>query len=238
MLQAMAIRRSSWFEEDLYNLGGSGDMQSIVKKVLYLFIIITFITALLTLVGIAYVWFISKSNNDLPYLKWLIGLTVVEIVSVVVLIGKKGIHYLPEIRIDKNKEDTYEFMEKFISIGTSACIVSNRASWLTSNDKLINILKKKIDSGLSVDLITAKEIPIAIREKLKGVNFFIIKDNFVPEARFTLINSERSGAEKLAISRGVHPNHEISIFDNSSGPQIIAMAKDIIRNTKELSNAE
>jgi hypothetical protein len=51
-----------------------------------------------------------------------------------------------------------------------------------------------------------------------------------------LVNAGRSGAERLAIARGTHPNHEITIFDNSSGPQIIALAKDIIRRTKALSD--
>jgi len=39
----------------------------------------------------------------------------------------------------------------------------------------------------------------------------------------------------LAIARGSHPDHEITIFDNNSGPQIVAMAKDIIRKSKALS---
>ena len=76
-----------------------------------------------------------------------------------------------------------------------------------------------------------------LREKLNGASFIVTKESVSPEARFTLVNGDRSGAEKLAIARGVHPDHEITIFDNNSGPQIIAMAKDIIRKSKELSNA-
>ncbi len=51
------------------------------------------------------------------------------------------------------------------------------------------------------------------------------------------MNGDRSGAEKLAIARGVHPEHEITIFDSNSGPQIIAMAKDIIRKSRALAHA-
>ncbi|EMS71228.1 hypothetical protein [Ruminiclostridium cellobioparum] len=212
-------------------------MQKLVRTVLYLFTGITIATALLTLIGIGYVWFVSDIK-DLPYLKWLIGVTVVEIASVVLLIGKKGLRYLPETRTDKKKEDTIDFMEKFISTGTNATIISNRASWLISNDKLIKVLKSKIDSGLKIEIITTTEISQQCKEKLNGCSFYVINDNVVPEARFTLVNGDRSGAEKLAIARGVHPEHEFTVFDNNSGPQIIAMAKDIIKKSKELSNVK
>ncbi len=72
---------------------------------------------------------------------------------------------------------------------------------------------------------------------MKGASFIVTNENTLPEARFTLVNGDRSGAEKLAIARGVHPDHVITIFDNNSGPQIIAMAKDIIRKSKKLSDA-
>jgi hypothetical protein len=69
------------------------------------------------------------------------------------------------------------------------------------------------------------------------VIFYTTGEDSPPEARFTLVNGHRSGAEKLAIARGGHPEHEITIFDNNSGPQIIAMAKDIIRKSKALAHA-
>lgn len=106
-----------------------------------------------------------------------------------------------------------------------------------SDDKLISILQSKIEKGTRIEIITPNEVPEALRKKLNGASFIVTKENVSPEARFTLVNGDRSGAEKLAIARGVHPDHEITIFDNNSGPQIIAMAKDIIRKSKELANA-
>ena len=53
----------------------------------------------------------------------------------------------------------------------------------------------------------------------------------------TLINSNRSGSERLAIAKGIYPEHEITIFDSYSGPQIIGMAKDIIRKSERIANA-
>lgn len=150
---------------------------------------------------------------------------------------KKGLKYLPDTQTDKEPKDTLKFMESFISTGTSATIVSNRVSWLAGDDKLISILQSKIEKGTRIEIITPNEVPEALKEKLNGASFIVTRENVSPEARFTLVNGDRSGAEKLAIARGVHPDHEITIFDNNSGPQIIAMAKDIIRKSKELVNA-
>jgi hypothetical protein len=193
--------------------------------------LITGLTAILTLSGVAYLWFF-KRTDELPYLHWLLVTVILEIVSFIVIFAKKGFKYLPEIRINKNQKKTLEFMEQFISMGTSATIVSNRVSWLASNENLISILKQKIDSGIRIEIITPNEVAQSLREKLTGANFIVTGEHSAPEARFTLINGDRSGSEKLAIAQGVHPEHEITIFDNYSGPQIIAMAKDIVRKSK------
>jgi len=88
--------------------------------------------------------------------------------------------------------------------------------------------------GTRFEILTVQAVDPALKKKLQdtGVRFFLVKDDVVPEARFTLVNADRSGAEKLAIARGTHPNHEITVFDNSSGPQIIGLAKDIVRKSK------
>jgi hypothetical protein len=211
-------------------------MQTLVKRTLYTFLWITGVTALLALAGVIYIWFISESKN-LPYLEWLVAVVIVEICAVVLLLAKKGLKYLPESRTDNNPDDTAKFMQDFISTGTSATIVSNRVSWLAQNQNLIDILRKKLKAGTRIEIITPQDLPNEFREQLPGVSFVVTNDSIPPEARFTLINGDRSGAEKLAIARGIHPEHEITIFDNNSGPQIIAMARDVIRKSRGLANA-
>lgn len=210
-------------------------MQKIVKHTLYLFLWITGLTALITLAGIGYIWFSGKT--ELPHLELLITSVIVEMVAVVLMLAKKGMKYLPDTQIDKEPKDTLEFMENFISTGTSATIVSNRVSWLAGNQSLISVLQSKIDSGIRIEIITPKEVSQSLKENLQGATFIVTNEELSPEARFTLVNGDRGGAEKLAIARGIHPEHEITVFDNNSGPQIIAMAKDIIRKSKKLSNA-
>ncbi|WP_347990122.1 hypothetical protein [Methylomonas sp. AM2-LC] len=212
-------------------------MQSLVKHTLYLFLWITGLTAAMTLAGIGYVWFFPDAK-ELPHLEWLIGSVIVEIITVILMLAKKGMKYLPDTQTDKVPKDTLKFMQDFISTGTSATVVSNRVSWLAGNDNLISILRSKIENGTRIEIITPREVSEALKENLNGASFIVTNESTSPEARFTLVNGDRSGAEKLAIARGVHPDHEITIFDNDSGPQIIAMAKDIIRKSKELANAQ
>ena len=95
----------------------------------------------------------------------------------------------------------------------------------------------KIDGGVRIEIITPDEVSEELQERLTGASFIVTNETVNPESRFTLVNGDRSGSEKLAIAKGVHPEHEITIFDSTSGPQIIAMAKDIIRKSKELSDA-
>lgn len=210
-------------------------MQSLIKNTLYVFLWITGGTALLVFIGLGYIWFINP-GSDLPYLSWLAALIIPEVVGIVLLVARKGLKYLPEVQTDKTSDQTLKFMEEFISAGSSATIVSNRVSWLTGQTALVRLLKQKIDSGLRIEIITPQPVRNDIRDALAGASFIVTNDDLPPEARFTLINGDRSGAELLAIARGAHPNHEITIFDNNSGPQIIAMAKDVIRKSKVLAN--
>jgi len=212
-------------------------MYNIVKHTLYTFLAITFLSAILVIVGLCYLWFVNDKAT-MPNLDYLMGLVLVEVIAVIIVLAKKGLKYLPEIQTDKDQKDTLAFMRKFISTGSSATIVSNRASWLARNEELVSVLKAKIDQGIRVEIITPKSIEDDFKNKLSGAIFIVTGETISPESRFTLLNGERTGSERLAIARGVHPYHEITIFDNSSGPQIIAMAKDIIRKSKAIANAE
>lgn len=221
-----------------------GDMQSIIKVTLYSFVRITILTALLAIGGIIYTWTTIYPDETetqvvqfftLPYLKELVALCLLEIIGVVILFVKSGFKYIPQIKNNSNVDETLIFMKEFIGIGTSATIVSNRVSWLIKNESLLKILNQKIEDGIKLEIITPSEVSHQIKSSIVGAIFIVTNENLPPEARFTLINGDRTGCEKLAIAKGVHPEHEITIFDHNSGPQIIAMAKDIIFKSKELA---
>lgn len=216
-------------------------MLKIVKIALYVFITIFVLTTLLALVGLGYLWFSSEADGraDLPYLGCLVTAIILEVIAVVIVLAKKGFKYLPDVKNHKTEAVTLSFMKDFVTSGSTVQIVSSRLSWIRNSQELMDAIKKKSIEGASVEVITPKPVEDDIRKDLEqaGICFFVTNEGTAPEARFTLVNGNRSGAERLAIARGSHPDHEVTIFDNHSGPQIIGMAKDIIRKSKGIANA-
>ena len=204
-------------------------MTGIIKVYLYVFLAVFVLTALLCLGGFVRLWFFSP-GEDLPYLRWLAGTLIVELVGIVFAFAKRAFRYFPTTISNKTPEETAAFMADFISKGTSVTIVSNRAGWLVSSPDLLKVIESTCGRGTQMTIILRSEFPEQLRDRLKalGVRLIVTGDQMSPEARFTLINAHRSGAERLAIARGTHPAHQITIFDNDSGPEIIGLAKDII----------
>lgn len=216
-------------------------MLSIIKMTLYVFIFIVIATAILVIAGLAYLWFFTniKPKPELPYLSGLVTALILEVITVVIMLAKKGFRYLPEVEHHKKEVDTLEFMFRFISGGSTVQIVSSRLAWIKNSPNLLEKVVDLANKGAAVEIFTPAEVAADIRMPLlkSGVKFYVTGDKIGPEARFTLINGNRGGAERLAIARGSHPDHEVTIFDNNSGPQIIGMAKDIIRKSKDCAIA-
>jgi len=216
-------------------------MLKLVIATLYVFIAIVGATALLVLSGLAYLWFFpaESARSDLPYLGGLVTALILEVVAVVLTLARKGFKYLPHVEYHKEEPKTLDFMRRFVASGSTVQIVSSRLAWIKNSPDLIQEVSNKAKGGTLVEIITPREVDEDIRGPLSeaGVRFFVTGEHIPPEARFTLINGNRSGAERLAIARGSHPEHEVTIFDNNSGPQIIGMAKDVIRKSKELASA-
>jgi hypothetical protein len=208
-------------------------MPTVLHRILWIFLVIFGLTATLTISGLVYLWFINP-KADMPYLRWLLSIVIAEVVGTIILFAKQGFRYIPDVRKDKNRAETSKFMGDFISHGSSVTIVSNRLAWLIEATEVQAEMIALARKGTRFEILTAQPVETSLRNKLRqaGVRFFVVNDEGIPEARFTLINADRSGAEKLAIARGTHPNHEITIFDSSSGPQIIGLAKDIVRKSK------
>jgi hypothetical protein len=217
-------------------------VQKILKHAIYLLLTIFGITAFASIGALVYLWSQSGTEQgikELPYLRWLLTTVIAEVVVVVILFVQKGMKYLPEVEINKEESKTLEFMRNFISSGSSVTVVSNRVAWLRKSDPIKEAITAMAGNGTLLEIITPSEVDADIKEALleAGVKFYVTNEKSPPEARFTLVDGHRSGAERLAIARGGHPEHEITTFDNNSGPQIIAMAKDIIRKSKELADA-
>lgn len=217
-------------------------MQKILKHAIYLFLTIFGITAFASIGALVYLWSqssVEQGFKELPYLGWLLTIVIAEVVVFVILFAKKGVKYLPDVEINKEEKETLEFMRNFIGSGSSVTVVSNRVAWLRKSEPIRIAITDMARDGTLLEIITPSEVDADIKAPLldAGVKFYVTKEKLPPEARFTLVDGHRSGAERLAIARGGYPEHEITTFDNNSGPQIIAMAKDIIRKSKELADA-
>lgn len=217
-------------------------MFRLVKTTLYVFLGIVALTALLVLSGVARLWFLGETGTlrDLPYLGWLLPALIGEVVVVVLVIARKGLKYQPDVVNHKGADDTLFFMRDLVASGSTVQIVSGRFSWGKKSPELFDEIMRTAKEGTLVEVITPNPVADDIRTDLEnaGVRFFVTHENVPPEARFTLINGNRSGAERLAIAKGSYPQFEVTIFNNDSGPQIIGMAKDIIRKSKEIANAQ
>jgi hypothetical protein len=214
-------------------------MQKLIRTVVATLLVIFCATALLTLTGVGYLWFGDKQTSDLPYLGMLMTALVVEAVGVVIGFAKRGFGYLPVVKVNRTAAETHQFMKEFIAHGSSVTIVSNRLAWLQDAEEVQDAIIQRANAGVRFEIITSLSVEPGLRERLEaaGVEFLVIGKEHTPEARFTLINANRSGAERLAIAKGTHPDHEITIFDSNSGPQIIGLAKDIVSRSRAIVDA-
>jgi hypothetical protein len=214
---------------------------TLIRITLYVFIAIIAATALLVLAGLGRLWFFPSQAPEasLPYLQYLLGILMAEVISVVLMLARKGAKYLPHAETHKTETKTFAFMKSFLTNGSTVQIVSSRLTWIRNAPDLFEEIERKAQEGTLVEIITPEIVTDEIRTPLAsaGVRFYVTGEDVPPEARFTLINGNRSGAERLAIARGSHPEHEVTVFDSNSGPQIIGMAKDIIRKSKGLADA-
>lgn len=212
-------------------------MRGLTHSIMYSLLGILGISALISFGGLLYLW--GSGQQELPYLWWLLSITVGDGVALLFLFARRGLGYMPTVTISKTEDHALDVMGKLLQHATSVAIVSNRASWLGRSSKFRASLMGRARAGVSVEIITRIEVPAEVHDEISesGVKFSLSGDGRPPEARFTLINEDRAGAEVLAIARGVLPKHEITLFDNDSGPQMIAMAKDILRKLRSGAHA-
>lgn len=204
-------------------------MERIMKAIWWILTGLFAITAIITIFGIVYMWFINP-DTELPYMNILFTKLILEGIALILLLARQSIHYLPKVKVYKNSEEVNKFLKEFALRGSSVEFVSNRATWLTSDRSLQEALVQKAEAGYSVSVLTAKEpgcISTIGNSKINFING--IPEEYIPNARFTLINSSRQGAEELAIAVGSFPGHEVYIFNNRTSPHIIGLAKDIVK---------
>lgn len=213
-------------------------MEKISKALWIVVVLIFFFTGMLTIIGVYYKWFIN-TEAELPFLGTMFSALIIEIIGVCILILKTSVSFMPKTKVFKSKEKVNKFLSEFALSGTSVEFVSNRASWLSTDENLQNSLIEKCKRGNKVTVLTSIKPSNVSELERNGAEFVNnICNDYIPNARFTLINSSRQGAEELAIAMGNFPNHKVYVFNGQNSPYIIAMAKDIVKLMKIIKERE
>ena len=190
------------------------------------------------LINILCYCYYSKDNSDfIPYTLKNYRLLVIPVMSffcVYFPINKMIKNHIPEDICCKNRKEIYNFMEQFISTSTSrVTIVSNSLNWLNELEaKNVKYeIFKKINAGIQIEIIVS-DIQANLENELKSHHALIYKRELRPMSRFTVINSSKPNAAKLAIAKGSIPNHMISVYTYNDNSHIIDLALDMICQTK------
>jgi len=133
-----------------------------------------------------------------------------------------------EAKVLKGDTAINEHILEFFKRASTIEVVSHDASWIESSTSVQKEIKRLVKNSTSVDIWIGKTV-VGNKFESLGMNVKHYNlDTYKPNARFTIINRGRAGAEQLAISTGTNKDHEIYIFNNSDHPYMIALAKDIL----------
>lgn len=202
-------------------------MEKIIKFVWFVVIGSFFTTTVVTISGLVYIWFINP-GVELPFMKELFSALILETLAISFLLIKNSIDFLPKVKVYKDAKQVNNFLSEFASRGSSVEFVTNSASWLKSDIELQKKLISKAKEKGKITVFSAEKIEDESLNNSKINLIHFTNENYIPKARFTLINSSRQGAEELAIAIGSFPKHKVYIFTGQNSPYIIGMAKDII----------
>lgn len=211
--------------------------QTMRQVLFWTFVGIFIITFGITVSGLIQIWWFDTPLEKLPYLRWLIGLTIGEVgVGVVTLfydllgIRRKGMEELkePEGQLFKTDKQINKFMKKFIVKGSTADIFSSQLSWVAGDKSVKDFLIEHVSKGNEICVYLPTLNATARGLQQAGVQVFTYGAlDFEPTCRFTLINRDIAGSRVLAVGSGVKPQFRISEFTDWEHPKVVAMARDL-----------
>lgn len=207
-------------------------LKSIVYWALIACITIAVLCAIITLSGVVRLWFFvpqADQKDGLPYLGWLLSTFVGSVLAILFSASRRALRDLPDRVVHKTRKETTDYLLKFIAEGSSAIIYTNKGGWLYEDGSKEAIDKLLLD-GVSVTVIATPLHAERLKAKYAGTSLVVVerKETNEPKVRFTLLNSNRIGGERLAIADGCHPEHGITVYSSSNGINVITMAKELI----------
>jgi len=186
---------------------------------LYTIFLLTFLASTV----LSFLALLSIVTIEQPYKGTLWSICIVQVLGLVLAWARGG-------RLEKhfsNPIEVNKYLLTFIQGGSDIVIFSNTFAWL--DDKIEHILRQKSSAGHSVVLYAPQ-----LNEKLNrlqgtGIAVRVYKSlNLVPRVRFTLLDRNRAGSERLAVGQGDPSDFRVSQFRASHDPQVVAMASMIV----------
>lgn len=186
---------------------------------------IAWLASLFTIVGISIsnaveFWQTSSEVRKFLLIIVLVGALVMALVDVVFWFRSKPKRYKSEAAIN-------QYMISLFQRGGSASIFANNLSWVTT-EVLSCVGKLARDRKKVIKVYVPKQNSVTEQLQKVGVQVKTYPGlNYVPEARFTLVNPTEPGSSILAIGKGTLPNFYIDEYYDQTQARIISMARDL-----------
>jgi len=138
----------------------------------------------------------------------------------------------PEMILCTSEAEIKGFMREFISRGSAVHIASYRLSWVRGDQEIQRFLTTAVSEGKEVTLFAATADDFTASLANQGIRVVTYSPGVADPPRFTFLNLGRRGAEKIAVAREGLPNHWIDVYNDKHHPQIIALAREYIRQVE------
>ncbi len=127
----------------------------------------------------------------------------------------------PEITLCTSEADIKKFMRNFISAGSTAHIASFGLSWVRADNTMKEFLTQYVREGKHMTILAAGPTELTRDLDAQGITMLLYPKDVEDVPRFTIINMNRRGAERVAVAREGLPNHWIDIYSVKHHPQVI-----------------
>lgn len=138
----------------------------------------------------------------------------------------------PGMTLCTSEAEIKAFMREFISQGSAVHIASYRLSWVRGDEAIQSFLTTAVRGGKEVTLFAGSADDVTHSLASQGIRVVIYSPQVIDPPRFTFLNLGRRGAEKIAVAREGLPNHWIDVYNDKHHPQIIALAREYIRQVE------
>jgi hypothetical protein len=149
----------------------------------------------------------------------LLGAGVMAVVDIVTWLRSRPRRYKDEHSINK-------YMMRLLKRGGSASIFAHNLTWV--NESIQKFLVDHAKAGKVVKIYVPRHNVVTKQLQKSGVHIIPYSElDYIPEARFTVVNPNEPGSSLLAVGKGAVPSFYIDEYTDSSHSRVISIARDL-----------